>query len=411
LNAEVVAVGTELLLGQIANTNAQVISQSLAGIGIDVYFHTVVGDNLERMTHTIREAARRSDAVIITGGLGPTSDDITREAIAELTGRALVRDHAVAQQIRMVFERMNRHMPEENLKQADMPEGAEMIPHEGTAPGFVVEHDGCLLFALPGVPWEMSAMLKKSVMPKLSQRAGGGSIVSRQVLVIGLGESATQEKIRDIVERQSNPTIAYLAGGGQVRVRLSAKAASESEALALIRPVEEEIRSRLGTDAVDGSHVSLADALGGMLRSRGLKMAAAESLTGGLIGSLLTGAGGSSDFFLGSLVTYATEAKRDVAGVDEAILAGPGPVSEEAAVALAVAARDKFGADLAVSATGVAGPAEQDGKPVGTVFVGAALAGKTEVRGVRGYGDRENIRALAATAALDLGRRLLLRTE
>jgi competence/damage-inducible protein CinA-like protein len=411
LNAEVVAVGTELLLGQIANTNAQVISQSLAGIGIDVYFHTVVGDNLERMTNTIREAARRSDAVIITGGLGPTSDDITREAIAELTGRALVRDDAVAEQIRMVFERMNRVMPEENLKQADMPEGAEMIPHEGTAPGFVVEHDGCLLFALPGVPWEMSAMLKKSVMPKLSQRAGAGSIVSRQVLVIGLGESATQEKIGDIVERQSNPTIAYLAGGGQVRVRLSAKAASESEALALIRPVEEEIRGRLGADAVDGSHASLADALGGMLRSRGLKMAAAESLTGGLIGSLLTGAGGSSDFFLGCLVTYATEAKRDVAGVDEAILAGPGPVSEEAAAALAVAARDKFGADLAVSATGVAGPAEQDGKPVGTVFVGAALGNQTEVRGVRGYGDRENIRALAATAALDLGRRLLLRAE
>jgi nicotinamide-nucleotide amidase len=408
LNAEIVAVGTELLLGQIANTNAQVISSALANIGIDVYFHTVVGDNLARMTDMIEEAVARADAVIITGGLGPTSDDITREAVAAVAGRKLVRDDAVAEQIRTIFERMHRHMPEENLKQAEMPEGAEMIPHEGTAPGFVIEHDGCLVFALPGVPWEMEAMLTKTVLTKLSERAGAASIVSRQVLVIGLGESATQEKIRDIVDRQSNPTIAYLAGGGQVRVRLSAKAASESAALALIRPVEEEIRSRLGADAVAGSHASLADAIGEMLRERGMKIAAAESLTGGLIGSLLTGAGGSSDFFLGSLVCYATEAKRDVAGIDPAILAGPGPVSEEAAAALAQAARSKFGADLGVSATGVAGPAEQDGKPVGTVFVGAVLDGEPEVRAVRGYGDRANIRALAATAALDLGRRLLL---
>jgi competence/damage-inducible protein CinA-like protein len=411
MNAEIVAVGTELLLGQIANTNAQVISRSLASIGVDVYFHTVVGDNLGRMVGTIETALGRADAVIITGGLGPTSDDITREAVAEVAKCRLVRDDAVADEIRTIFERMNRQMPEENLKQAEMPEGAEMIPHEGTAPGFVIEHNGCLVFALPGVPWEMEAMLRKTVMPKLSQRAGAASIVSRQVLVIGLGESATQEKIRDIVDRQSNPTIAYLAGGGQVRVRLSAKAASESQALALIGPVEDEIRSRLGEDAVPGSHASLADAVGQELRERGLKIAAAESLTGGLIGSLLTQAGGSSDFFLGSLVTYATEAKRDVAGVDEAILAGPGPVSAEAAAALAVGARSKFGADLGVSATGVAGPTEQDGKPVGTVFVGAVLHGEPEVRSVRGYGDRDNIRMLAATAALDLGRRLLLRSK
>jgi nicotinamide-nucleotide amidase len=410
MKAEIVAVGTELLLGQIANTNAQVISRSLASIGIDVYFHTVVGDNLDRMVDTMERAVSRSDAVIITGGLGPTSDDITREAVAAVAGRKLVRDDAVAEQIRAIFERMKRHMPEENLKQAEMPEGAEMIPHEGTAPGFVVEHDGCLLFALPGVPWEMEAMLHKTVMPKLTERAGAGSIVSRQVLVLGLGESATQEKIKDIVDRQSNPTIAYLAGGGQVRVRLSAKASNESAALALIGPVEEEIRERLGDDAVAGSHGSLADAVGELLRERGLTIAAAESLTGGMIGSLLTTAGGASEFFLGCLVTYATEAKRDVAGVDEAILEGPGPVSEEAAAALAVAARNKFGADLGISATGVAGPTEQEGKPVGTVFVGAVLRGEPEVRAVRGYGDRDNIRSLAASAALDLGRRLLLRS-
>jgi nicotinamide-nucleotide amidase len=410
VNAEIVGVGTELLLGQIANTNAQEISQSLATIGVDVFFHTVVGDNLGRMTDAIGAALSRADAVIITGGLGPTSDDITREAVAEVTGRKLVRNDEVASQIRTIFERMQRAMPEENLKQADMPEGAEMIPHEGTAPGFVVEHEGSLVFALPGVPWEMKAMLHKTVVPRLAERSGAGSILSRQVLVVGLGESATQEKIRDIVNRQSNPTIAYLAGGGQVRVRLSAKAASESEALALIDPVEQEIRDRLGIHAVAGSHASLADAVGDLLRGAGLKIAVAESLTGGLIGSLLTTVGGSSDFFLGSLVTYATESKRDVADVDEAILAGPGPVSEETAAALAVGARDKFGADLGISATGVAGPAEQDGKPVGTIFVGAVLEGSPEVREIRGYGDRDHIRSLAATAALDLGRRLLLRS-
>jgi competence/damage-inducible protein CinA-like protein len=409
VNAEIVAVGTELLLGQIANTNAQVISQSLAGIGIDVYFHTVVGDNLDRMTVTITNALARSDAVIVTGGLGPTSDDITREAVAAVTGCSLVRHNAVAEEIRTIFERMGRQMPQENLKQADIPEGAEVIPHEGTAPGFVLEHGSTLLFALPGVPWEMKAMLRKTVIPKLSERAGGASIVSREVLVVGLGESATQEKIRDIVESQTNPTIAYLAGGGQVRVRLSAKAASESQALGLIAPVEDQIRNRLGADAVDGSHPSLADALGEVLREHGLKVGLAESLTGGLIGSQLTRAGGSSDFFLGSLVTYATETKRDVAGVDDAILTGPGPVSEEAAAALAEGARARFGADLGLSATGVAGPGEQDGKPVGTVFVAAAFGGHTEVRRVRGYGDRDNIRMLAATAALDLGRRVVLR--
>ncbi|MDP9225360.1 MAG: competence/damage-inducible protein A [Actinomycetota bacterium] len=409
MNAELVAVGTELLLGQIPNTNAQVISQALASIGIDVYFHTVVGDNLERMTDTIANALERADAVIITGGLGPTSDDITREAVTAVTGRRLVRNDAVAGEIRAIFEAMGRQMPEENLKQADLPEGAELIPHEGTAPGFALEHGGALLFALPGVPWEMKAMLQKTVIPRLRGRAGAASIVSREVLVVGLGESATQEKIRDIVDRQTNPTIAYLAGGGQVRVRMSAKAASESQALGLIGPVEEEIRSRLGADAVDGSHASLADALGEMLRERGLKVALAESLTGGLIASQLTRTGGASDFFLGSVVTYATEAKRDVGGVDEAILAGPGPVSEEAAGALAEAARARFGADLGLSATGVAGPSEDDGKPVGTVFVGAAFGDRTEVRPVRGYGDRDNIRMLAATAALDLGRRVLLR--
>ena len=408
MRAEIVGIGTELLLGQIANTNAQRISQALAGIGVDVHFHTVVGDNPERMKETISTALDRSDAVIITGGLGPTPDDITREAVAEVLDRPLDRVPELADTIRSVFAKLNRPMPEENLKQADLPAGAEPIPVEGTAPGFFIDDDRGMVFALPGVPWEMEAMLEKTVIPRLRERAGGDTLVSREVIVMGLGESRTHEKIRDIVDRQTNPTIAYRAGGGVVRLRITAKAAGEAQALALISPVEDEIRERLGIDAVAGHHSSVAEALGDHLRERGLSIAAAESLTGGLIGSKLTTVGGSGDFFKGSLVTYATESKAEVAGVPESILAGPGAVSEEAAAALAQAAVEKFHADLGVSATGVAGPTEQEGKPVGSMFVAAHFRGTTEVRFVQGYGDRDNIRSIAANAALDLGRRMVL---
>ncbi|MGI8775537.1 MAG: competence/damage-inducible protein A [Actinomycetota bacterium] len=411
MKAEVISVGTELLLGQIANTNAQEISQSLAAAGIDIHHHVVVGDNLERIVDVLRSASARSEVVIVTGGLGPTPDDITREAVSKLTRRPLVRDDDLARQIRAVFDRLGRDMPEENLRQADVPEGALPIPPEGTAPGFGVEHDGSLLFALPGVPWEMRAMLDKSVIPELRRRAGDAAIVSREILVMGLGESHTHELIADIVGAQTNPTIAYLAGGGRVRVRLTAKASDDAAAIALIRPVEEEIRGRLGDAAVKGEGSELAGLVGELLRERGMTVAACESLTGGELAAQISAAGGSSDFFRGGFVTYATATKSDVAGVDDAILKGPGSVSEDAAAAMAEAAAGAFGADLGLSTTGVAGPAEQEGKPVGTVYVGATLAGRTEVRKIRGYGDRANIRAIASSAALDLGRRLLLSEE
>ena len=404
-------IGTELLLGQIANTNAQRISQALAGIGVDVHFHTVVGDNPQRMTDAIRTALDRSDAVVITGGLGPTPDDITREAVAEVLGRELHRDEGLAEMIRAVFAKLGRPMPEDNLRQADLPEGAEPIPLEGTAPGFVIEDERGTVFALPGVPWEMQAMLEKSVIPHLRERSGGHTLVSREVIVMGLGESRTHEQIRDLVDAQSNPTIAYRAGGGVVRLRLSAKATTENEAIALIRPVEEEIRSRLGTNALDGHFSSVAEALGALLREKELTIAAAESLTGGLIGTELTKVGGSGDFFLGSLVCYATESKSEVAGIDESILQGPGAVSEDAAKALAEAAASKFHAAVGVAATGVAGPTEQEGKPVGTLYVAAHFDGGTEVRFIQGYGDRDNIRSVAANSALDLGRRMVLRAR
>ena len=406
MNAEVVAVGTELLLGQIPNTNAQHISDELARAGVNVFFHTTVGDNLQRMTDTIGTALARSDVVVITGGLGPTPDDITREGVAAATGRPLVRDDRLVETIRGIFDKLGRRaMPESNLRQADLPEGATPIDPVGTAPGFVLEHDRALLFALPGVPWEMKAMLESDVLPRL-RAASGGTIVSSEVMVIGVGESHVDEKISDLVAAQSNPTIAYLAGGGRVKVRLTAKAATEGAARALIDPLEEEIRRRLGSDAIGRG--SVAEDLGDLLRSRNATVAVAESLTGGLIGAELTRLPGASDFFKGGLVAYSNEVKDRIGGVDPELLADKGAVSEEAAAALARSAAWTFGADLGLSATGVAGPAEQDGKPPGTVFVGASYRGRTEVRRPRAYGDRGNVRAVTVTWAIDLGRRLLL---
>ena len=405
--AEIIGIGTELLLGQIANTNAQRISAALAAIGVDVYFHSVVGDNLERVSSTIQTAVGRADVVILTGGLGPTPDDLTREGVAVAFGLSLRRDAELESVIRGIFERLNRPMPDENLRQADLPDTATPIAPEGTAPGFSIEHGGTLLFALPGVPWEMDAMLAKTVLPELRTRAGESVIFSREILVVGLGESRTHEKIADIVAAQSNPTIAYLASAAQVRVRVSAKAPTESAARALIEPVERQIRGRLGDDALPGDHGSVAATLAALLREREATVGCAESLTGGLLGSELTAAGGASDFFKGSLVCYSNDAKRDIAGVDPAILDGPGAVSEEAAAALAEGATGRLDADLGLGTTGVAGPAEEEGKPVGTIFVASCFGGRTEVRHVLGYGDRDHVRRIAVTSALDLGRRML----
>lgn len=407
MKAEIVGVGTELLLGQIVNTNAQKISRALADIGVGVYFHSVVGDNLERGRDTLSAALERSDVVIVTGGLGPTPDDVTREMVAATFGRDLVRDERLVEVIRGFFASIGRDMPEENLKQADLPEGAVAIDPEGTAPGFYIEDRNKFVAALPGVPWEMQAMLDKTILPILRERAGAGTIVSREIHVIGLGESATHEKIKDIVAAQTTPTIAYLSSKGQVRVRLTAREASEAAALAVIDPVAEQIRGRLGNAAVAGFPESLATAVGALLRERKETIAVVESLTGGLIGAELTAQPGASDYFIGSLVCYTDEAKRAVAGIDPAILDGPGAVSAECAGALAEAAVARVGADLGLAATGVAGPSEQSGIPAGTIFVAAAYRGRTESRKVRGYGDRDNVRAVAVTSALDLGRRML----
>jgi nicotinamide-nucleotide amidase len=397
-----------LLLGQIANTNARAISTALATIGVDVYWHGAVGDNLERIEGAVRTAIGRSDAVVITGGLGPTSDDITAEAVAAAVDVKLVRDERLAGLIRGFFEARGRDMPAANLKQADLPAGATPIEPEGTAPGFLVEHEGTLVFCLPGVPWEMEAMLEKTVLPTLRARSGEAVTVSRHVLTVGLGESALAQAIADIVDAQTNPTIAFLAGGGIARVRLTAKARSEAAAEALIQPVEAAIRERLGTAALEPGEDSVVGVFSSLARGRNLTVATAESLTGGLLGAHLTEAEGASDFFAGSLVCYTNEAKRGVAGVHPAILEEYGAVSGECASALAEGAARVFGADVGLSTTGVAGPAKQEGKEPGTIFVGASVMGRTEARRVQGYGNRANMRLIASNSALDLARRMIL---
>ena len=408
MNAEIVAVGTELLLGQIANTNAQHLSARLAEAGVNVYLHTVVGDNLQRAQRTLSDALERCDAIVVTGGLGPTPDDLTREAVAGALGLDLRRDEALAATVRAVFDKMGRRMPEDNLRQADLPVGATPIPPVGTAPGFWIEARGKLLFAVPGVPWEMRAMLESTVLPMLAARSGEGVLLSRQVLVLGLGESGAHEAIRDIVAEQTNPSIAFLASAGQVRVRITARASTRAAASQLIDPVERAVRVRLGDHAVAGDFSDIVAAFAHLMKDRSLTVGAAESLTGGLLGAELTRAAGASHFFRGSLVVYDGEAKHAVAGVDARILDGPGAISEEAARAMAEGAARCLDADVGISTTGVAGPEPSEGKPVGLVYVAAAHDGRTETRTLRGYGDRENIRRLAVTAALDLGRRIVL---
>jgi competence/damage-inducible protein CinA-like protein len=409
VRAEVIGIGTEILLGQIANTNAREISERLAEAGIDVLHHQVVGDNVERIAEALRLALSRADVVVATGGLGPTGDDITRDAVASATGRKLTRRPEIEEFLREKFQRMNREMPESNLVQADVPEDARyLLPERGTAPGLVLEmEDGTRLYAVPGVPAEMREMLEGAILPELREAAGPRTLISRQVRVAGLPEARVGELLDDLFRSSDNPTVAYLASAGEVRIRLTAAGASRDEALALIGPVEEEVRARLGDAVFGADEDSLEGSVAGLLGERKLVLACAESLTGGSLGARITSVPGASEWFAGTAVCYSREAKRDLLGVPEEVLDGPGTVSEECAAAMALGARRAYRADLGLSTTGVAGPEPLEGKPPGSVFVALVGEGIEEVRGFRAPGDREQVRRWAEQAALDLLRRQL----
>ena len=415
MNCEVLAIGTELLLGQIVDTNSAWIGEQLATAGIDCNFQAKVGDNRVRIVTAIRQALARSDAVICCGGLGPTKDDITRESIAEVLGVPLDVDEEVAARIEAMFAARGRRMALNNLRQAEVPRGATVIAQtRGTAPGLICRLGDRSIYAVPGVPHEMREMVERAVVPDLVARSGTTStIVSRTLRTWGIAESTLDEilapRMTAIDEAASTggkvvPTIAFLASGIEgIKVRLTAKAERREEAEAAIAAEEAEIRSLLGPAVFGADDETMETAVGAILRERGWTLAVAESLTGGLVGSRLTSAAGSSDFFLGAVVSYSTESKRKLLGVGDTPA-----VSEETARDMAAGTAAAFGADVGLSLTGVAGPAEQDGQPVGTVWVGIHDENGTEARLLRLAGGRDQIRQIATISALDLLRRRLL---
>lgn len=409
MRVEVIGIGTEILLGQIANTNARWISERLAEIGVDVLHHQAVGDNVERIADALRLSLSRAEAVIATGGLGPTQDDVTREALAAVAGAPLERWTALEERLRARWAATGREMPPSNLVQADVPRGARVIePKRGTAPGLVLELEGRRMYALPGVPAEMQEMMEGTVLPELAALAGPAAIRSRTLRCVGIPESRVAELLDDLFRGLANPTVAFLAGGGEVQVRLTAKAGSGEEAEALLGPVALEVRGRLGDVVYGEGEASLEEVVVGLLRDARRTLAAAESLTGGGLGARITSVPGASAVFLGAAVTYDERGKRGVLGVPAAVLEREGPASRACAAEMASGARRLFGADLAVALTGAAGPEPHGGAEPGLVWVALESDHVRHQRNLRWPGDRAFVRRLAEQAALDLVRRHVL---
>lgn len=410
MRAEIVAVGTELLLGQITNTNARWMSERLAAIGVDVLHHRVVGDNLDRIVETLREAATRADVVLVCGGLGPTQDDVTRDAIAVMLDAPLVHHAEIETLLREKFAGFSSApMPASNLRQAQVPEGVRwIVPDRGTAPGLVAElGQGGRLYAVPGVPSEMEEMMLGTILPELEELAGEGTIASRVLRLTGVGESAVAELLGDLFDASTNPTVAFLASAGEVKVRLSAKAATAQEAGRMLAPLVDEVRSRLGDAVFSDRDRSLEETVMSLLRAKELTIAVAESLTGGSVCARLAAPAGASRSLRGGAVTYVEEVKRDLLGVTAETLNGPGVVSEACAREMAAGARRLFGADVAVALTGAAGPEPHGGQPPGTVWIAMDAGEVTHARGLRVRGERDRVVRWSQQAALDLVRRYL----
>ncbi len=410
VRCEVVAIGTELLLGQIVDTNSSWIGEQLALSGIDSLLQIKVGDNLARIVSVLRQSLERADAVIVCGGLGPTHDDITREAIAEVMGTTLVADDAVADLIRQLFASRGRAMPENNLRQALVPVGATIIPQtRGTAPGLICPVGAKVIYAVPGVPHEMREMMERAVLPDLRERAGERAVImSRTLRTWGESESGLNERLAGVIDRldaPGEPILAFLASGWEgIKVRLTAKGAVESQVAVGLDRWEREIRAILGEQVFGVDDDTMESVVLDLLRRRGLTLGLAESVTGGLVAGRLTAVAGASDVLRGSIVSYAGEVKRTLLAVPD----GP-VVSADAAAAMAAGARRVLGADVGLALTGVAGPAEQDGQPVGTLFVGLAMGDDDVVsKALRLPGQREQMRQMSVINALDVLRRRLL---
>lgn len=407
MRTEIIAVGTELLLGEIVNTDAPMIAQGLAELGIGVYFQTVCGDNPDRLKSVLEVAKQRADLIITTGGLGPTADDLTKETIAAAFGKGLVRDEESMIRLREHFK--GRTMTKNNEKQADVPEGCTVFQNDwGTAPACAFEGEGCLVIMLPGPPRECTPLFREKVMPFLEKRRGG-ALCSRYVKVFGMGESEMASRLSRQMDTWENPTAAPYAKEGECLVRITAMGKDKEEAFAMTEPAVREVRQVLG-DVVYGVDVdSLEQVVVQEMTARGLTLATAESCTGGLMGKRITDVPGASACYLGGVVSYHNEVKENLLGVRHETLVTKGAVSEDTACQMAEGVRKALGADIGISTTGVAGPGGgTPEKPVGLIYVGISTGDRTwAVRILRPRQSRESLRRLASSTAFDLVRRHL----
>lgn len=412
IKAEIIAVGTELLMGQIANTNAQYISEKLALCGISVLYHVVVGDNIERLRAVTQTAKERSDVIIFTGGLGPTDDDLTKETVCSVFGRKmLLHEESLEKMLKYISTWTRETMPKNNIKQAYLPEGCMIVENNnGTAPGCIIEEENHTVILLPGPPKENRPMVEETVLPYLRKKTAVG-LYSRVLRLCGIGESAAALIIDDLIKNQSNPTIAPYAKDAEVTLRITAMAKSEEEAQEIMLPTVQSIYARLGEYIyAEGDDESMEKTVVRLLAEKKKTLATAESCTGGLIGQTITSVSGASEVFGFGFVTYANEAKEKILGVKSETLEKFGAVSAETAVQMAMGARKASGADIAVSVTGIAGPGGgSDEKPVGLVYIGISTEDETKAHKFNFSGNREKIRLRTCINALNLVRKELLK--
>ena len=413
MNAEVICIGTELLLGDILNTNCRYLAQELADLGIPHYYQTVVGDNVARIHQVLDTAIARSSILIFTGGLGPTPDDLTTETIASFFNTPLVEDAAIIKDIESKFAGLGRVMSPSNRKQALVPKGATTLPNPtGTAPGIIWQPKPNLtIMTFPGVPSEMQRMWRDTAVPFLkSQGWGKNTIYSEMMRFRGIGESALAEKVAHLLNTE-NPTVAPYAGKGEVRLRVAAKAANRTEAEVMIKPIATEIKKIAGLDYFGSNEDTLASVVGKLLQSAGQTLSVAESCTGGGLGAMLTEVPGSSSYFLGGIIAYANHVKQALLNVDRRDLEKYGAVSEPVARQMALGAKQRLQTDYGIGITGIAGPGGDTAtKPVGLVYIGLATPETTIAHEYR-FGKqrgRELVRYLSSCSALDLLRRSLI---
>lgn len=408
MKAEILSIGTEILLGEIVDTNASFIASRLPALGVDIYFKAVVGDNLDRLTETIGRARERSDIVICTGGLGPTEDDLTREAICAVLDEKPHVDPELEAALRAFFEKRGYAMPERNVKQCWVIPSARAIPNpRGTAPGWWVERDGKIIVAMPGPPTEMTRMWEKEVAPELLRRHPGSILITRTLKTAGIGEGTVDEMVSAQL-KSANPSIGIYARADGVHLRLAAKAPDEAAAWRLIQPVEAELRHILGPAVWGAGDDTFESVVGDMMKERRVTLATMESCTGGLLASTITDVPGSSAYFLGGFVSYQTEMKIEL-GVEPSIIEEFGVISPECARSMAAAARAQREASIGIGITGVAGPDEQEGKPAGTIHIAidAIWAAPQTASYVFPQG-RDAVKRRAVTTALVMLRQSLL---